>query len=141
MSVTKYIKTQREQLPSLRAAIRQKVKGAIAQEASCKAYIRHCETYLRNGDWCDDRYGEHMEKRVKWVTIVPFIQDIAFLSEAIKATIYRDRGFTHPFQNLIELISNVSYDEETKKTHVGMDMELIRELSEDFTEDDGPDKA
>jgi hypothetical protein len=42
---------------------------------------------------------------------------------------------------LIELISNVSYDEETKKTHVGMDMELIRELSEDFTEDDGPEKA
>ena len=70
-----------------------------------------------------------------------FIQDIAFLSEAIKATIYRDRGFTHPFQNLIELISNVSYDEETKKHHVDMDMELIRELSEDFTEDDGPEKA
>jgi|TARA_B100001248_G_scaffold79393_1_gene57405 hypothetical protein len=75
------------------------------------------------------------------ITDSGFIQDIAFLSEAIKATIYRDRGFTHPFQNLIELISNVSYDEETKKTHVGMDMELIRELSEDFTEDDGPEKA
>jgi len=70
-----------------------------------------------------------------------FIQDIAFLSEAIKATIYRDRGFTHPFQNLIELISNVSYDEKEKKHDVHMDMELIRELSEDFTEDDGPDKA
>ena len=68
------------------------------------------------------------------ITDSGFIQDIAFLSEAIKATIYRDRGFTHPFQNLIELISNVSYDEETKKTHVGMDTELIRELSEDFTE-------
>jgi hypothetical protein len=70
-----------------------------------------------------------------------FIQDIAFLSEAIKATIYRDRGFTHPFQNLIELISNVSYDEKEKKHDVHMDMELIRELSEDFTEDDDPDKA
>ena len=57
VSVTKYIKTQKEQLPSLRSAIRQKVKGAIAKEASCKAYIRHCETYLRNGDWCDDYYG------------------------------------------------------------------------------------
>ena len=48
-----------------------------------------------------------------------FIQDIAFLSEAIKATIYRDRGFTHPFQNLIELISNVSYDEDDKETPCG----------------------
>jgi hypothetical protein len=41
---------------------------------------------------------------------------------------------------LIELIANVTYDEEEKRHHVDMDMELIRELSEDF-EDDGPDKA
>ena len=74
------------------------------------------------------------------ITEPGFIQDIAFLSEAIKATIYRDRWFTHPFQNLIELIANVTYDEEEKRHHVDMDMELIRELSEDF-EDDGPDKA
>ena len=71
VSVQKYIKTQKEQLPSLRSAIRQKVKGAIASEASCRAYIRHCETYLRNGDWCDDYYGEYQEKRVKWVVRVP----------------------------------------------------------------------
>lgn len=75
------------------------------------------------------------------ITDPGFIQDIAFLSESIKATIYRDRGFTHPFQNLIELIANVTYDEEEKRHHVNMDMELIRELSEDFTEDDGPEKA
>ena len=76
-----------------------------------------------------------------FVTDSNFIQDIAFLSEAIKATIYRDRGFTHPFQNLIELIANVTYDEDGKKHHVDMDMDLIRELSEDFTEDDDPEKA
>ena len=69
--VTKYIKTQKDQLSSLRAGVRNKVKGAIADEASCKAYIRHCETYLRGGDWCDDFYGEYQEKRVKWVTVVP----------------------------------------------------------------------
>ena len=63
-----------------------------------------------------------------------------FCQRRLKATIYRDRGFTHPFQNLIELISNVTYDEVEKKHHVNMDMELIRELSEDFT-DDPPDKA
>ena len=71
VNVTKYIKTQKGMLPQLRAAIRNKVKGAIAEEASTKAYIRHCETYLRNGDWCDDFYGEYQEKRVKWVTVVP----------------------------------------------------------------------
>lgn len=71
VSVTKYIKTQKEQLPSLRAAIRQKVKGAIAEEASTRGYIRHCETYLRNGDWCDDFYGEYQEKRIQWKVVVP----------------------------------------------------------------------
>lgn len=71
VSVVKYIKTQKEMLPSVRAAIRNKVKGAIAEEASIRAYIRNCETYLRHGDWCDDFYGEHQEKRVKWVTVVP----------------------------------------------------------------------
>ena len=71
VNVTKYIKTQKGMLPGLRSAIRNKVKGAIAEEASTKAYIRHCETYLRNGDWCDDFYGEYQEKRVKWVTVVP----------------------------------------------------------------------
>lgn len=75
------------------------------------------------------------------ITDPGFIQDIAFLSESIKATIYRDRGFTHPFQDLIQLIANVTYDEEEKRHHVNMDMELIRELSEDFTEDDGPEEA
>lgn len=69
-----------------------------------------------------------------------FIRDIAFLSEAIKAAIYRDRGFRHPFQNLIELVSNVTYDENEDNHHVKMDMELIRELSEDFT-DDPPENA
>ena len=71
VNVTKYIKTQKGMLPGLRSAIRNKVKGAIAEEASTKAYIRHCETYLRNGDWCDNYYGEYQEKKVKWVTIVP----------------------------------------------------------------------
>jgi len=70
-SVVQWIKTQKGMLPGLRSAIRNKVKGAIAEEASTKAYIRHCETYLRNGDWCDDFYGEYQEKRVKWVTVVP----------------------------------------------------------------------
>ena len=71
VNVTKYIKTQKGMLAGLRSAIRSKVKGAIAEEASTKAYIRHCETYLRNGDWCDNYYGEYQEKKVKWVTIVP----------------------------------------------------------------------
>ena len=56
--------------------MRQKVKGAIANEASCRAYIRNCETYLRNGDWIDNQYGEYQEKKVKWVTVVPAGQKV-----------------------------------------------------------------
>ena len=88
-----------------------------------------------------DSMIHNMDENGIEITDPGFIQDIAFLSESIKATIYRDSGFTHPFQNLIELIANVTYDEEEKRHHVNMDMELIRELSEDFTEDDGPEKA
>ena len=36
INVMKYIKTQRDMLPSIRSAIRQKVKGAIAEEASTR---------------------------------------------------------------------------------------------------------
>jgi hypothetical protein len=29
-----------------------------------KSYIGNMETYLRNGDWVSDFYGENMEKRM-----------------------------------------------------------------------------
>ena len=29
---------------------------------SHQGYIRHCEYYLKHGDWIDDFYGEYQEK-------------------------------------------------------------------------------
>ena len=69
--VVQWIKTQKSLLSSERGNVRRKVKGAEAKVADHTAYIRHCEWYLRNGDWIDDRYGEYQEKKTKWITIVP----------------------------------------------------------------------
>ena len=69
--VVQWIKTQKSLLASERHNVRRKVKGAEAKVADHTAYIRHCEWYLRHGDWIDDRYGEYQEKKTKWITVVP----------------------------------------------------------------------
>ena len=69
--VVQWIKTQKSLLSAERGNVRRKVKGAEAKVADHTAYIRHCEWYLRNGDWIDDRYGEYQEKKTKWITVVP----------------------------------------------------------------------
>ena len=69
--VVQWIKTQKSLLASEKGNVRRKVKGAEAKVADHTAYIRHCEWYLRNGDWIDDRYGEYQEKKTKWITVVP----------------------------------------------------------------------
>ena len=70
-NVVSWIKTQKSLLSAERGNVRRKVKGAIAKVADHQAYIRHMETYLRNGDWIDDCYGEYQEKRVKLRVVVP----------------------------------------------------------------------
>ena len=69
--VVQWIKTQKSLLASERHNLRRKVKGAESKVADHTAYIRHCEWYLRHGDWIDDRYGEYQEKKTKWITVVP----------------------------------------------------------------------
>ena len=69
--VVQWIKTQKSLLSAERNNMRRKVDGAIAKCADHSAYIRHCEWYLKHGDWIDDRYGEYQEKKTKWITIVP----------------------------------------------------------------------
>ena len=69
--VVQWIKTQKSLLASERGNVRRKVKGAEAKVADHTAYIRHCEWYLRHGDWIDDRYGEYQEKKMGWKVVVP----------------------------------------------------------------------
>ena len=71
VNVTRWIKTQKGLLGAARTAMRNNVKGAIAEYHSIQGYIRHCEWYLKNGDWIDNFYGEYQQNRTKWRTLVP----------------------------------------------------------------------
>ena len=66
-NVQKWIKTQKELLSIAKSDIRRKVKGAEARVASHEGYIRNLQRYLRDGDYCDDFYGEHQQSKVKWI--------------------------------------------------------------------------
>ncbi len=65
-NVQRWIKTQKELLSVARGDIRRKVKGAEARVASHEGYIRNLQRYLRDGDYCDDFWGEHQQNKVKW---------------------------------------------------------------------------
>jgi hypothetical protein len=62
--VKQWIKTQKDLLRSERGAVRLNVKGAIARAANHEGYIRNLSRYLRDGDWCDNFYGEYQEKKI-----------------------------------------------------------------------------
>jgi len=51
--------------------VRRKIKGAESKVADHSAYIRHCEWYLKNGDWIDNFYGEYQQNKIVWKTVVP----------------------------------------------------------------------
>ena len=70
-NVVQWIKTQKSLLSAERGNVRRKVKGAEAKVADHVGYIRHCEWYLKNGDWIDNRYGEYQEKKMGWKVVVP----------------------------------------------------------------------
>ena len=65
-NVQRWIKTQKELLSIARGDIRRKIKGAEARVASHEGYIRNLQRYLRDGDYCDDFWGEHQQNKVKW---------------------------------------------------------------------------
>ena len=67
--VRSWIKSNKEQISSLRAEVRRDVKGAKAKLHSKEGYIRNMQHYLKHGDWIDNFYGEHEEKKIKWITI------------------------------------------------------------------------
>jgi len=64
--VKQWIKTQKELASAERAGVRQGIKGAIARLANHEGYIRNCQKYLRDGDWVDDFFGEHQERKIQW---------------------------------------------------------------------------
>lgn len=70
-NVTAWIKHQKELLSEYRRQERMKMKGAPMKVADTVAYIRHCEWYLKNGDWIDGYYGKDADKKIRLRTVVP----------------------------------------------------------------------
>ena len=58
-NVRQWIKTQKGLLASA------KQEKSESKMSSIRGYIRHCEDYIRHGDWIDMRYGEHQEGIIK----------------------------------------------------------------------------
>ena len=69
-NVVQWIKTQKSLLSVERGNVRRKIKGAESKVADHSAYIRHCEWYLKNGDWIDNFYGEYQQNKIVWKTVV-----------------------------------------------------------------------
>ena len=61
-----WIKTQKALASAERAGVKQGIKGAYARQCSHEGYVRNMVKYLRDGDWVDNFYGEHQEKRIQW---------------------------------------------------------------------------
>ena len=64
--VRSWIKSNKEKLPLLKKAVRQKERGSIAKLAITEGYISNMESYLRNGIWLDLFYGEDQEHSTGW---------------------------------------------------------------------------
>ena len=71
VNVKRYIKATTEKMAALRRGIQTNERGAIAKYESARVYKTHCQTYLREGVWSLDFYGENEEKPVYWATLTP----------------------------------------------------------------------
>ena len=64
--VRSWIKSNKEKLPLLKKAVRQKERGSIAKLAITEGYIRNMESNLRAGLRLDLFYGEDQEHSTGW---------------------------------------------------------------------------
>ena len=92
--VKKWIKTQKELASAERAGVKQGIKGAIARLANHEGYIRNCQKYLRDGDWVDNFFGEHQERKIQWRSVaMAYDQDGEDKRKA--GTFYQDIGMVY----------------------------------------------
>jgi len=87
-----WIKANQELLKEARASVRKGMKGAEAEVKSYEAYIRNMNRYLRDGDWVDEFYGEHMNQKIKWRCAVPAYDDEGNIKRA-HGVYYDDLGY------------------------------------------------
>jgi hypothetical protein len=64
-----------------------------------------------------------------------FIADLSFLSETIKAILYRDMGFQHPMISMMDTLCQLSLDKDDNKWYTDIDLKQISELFNNEEED------
>ena len=114
--VKQWIKTQKELASAERAGVRQGIKGAVARLANHEGYIRNCKKYLRDGDWVDNFYGEHQEKRVRWKCFAMAYDEKGNPKRKV-GTYYPDMGmvYTGDVSNEDKGIENVRKERKKRK--------------------------
>ena len=114
--VKQWIKTQKELASAERAGVRQGVKGAVARLANHEGYIRNCQKYLRDGDWVDNFFGEHQERKIQW-RCVTMAYDQDGESKRKVGTYYPDIGmvYTGDVSNEDKGIENVRKERKKRK--------------------------
>ena len=107
--VRTWIKTQKDLASSERAGVRQGIKGAYARQLNHEGYVRNLQRYLRDGDWVDNFFGEHQEKRIQWKCIA--------LAYDKDGKVKRDVGTWYPDIGMVytqEMFSEDNGNENTK---------------------------
>ena len=89
-----WIKTQKALASAERAGVKQGIKGAYARQCSHEGYVRNMVKYLRDGDWVDNFYGEHQEKRIQWRSLA-MAYDENGTSKRVPGTYYADMGMVY----------------------------------------------
>ena len=78
VSIKQYIKASKEKISDLKKAVRRNERGAMAKMISVQAYVRGLNSYLRDGMYPYDFYGENEEHPVYHQTIAPAFDDEGF---------------------------------------------------------------
>ena len=114
--VKQWIKTQKELASAERAGVRQGIKGAIASLANHEGYIRNCQKYLRDGDWVDNFFGEHQERKIQWRSVT-MAYDEKGDPKRRPGTYYPDMGmvYTGDVSNEDKGIENVRKERKKRK--------------------------
>jgi len=110
--VKQWIKTQKELASAERAGVRQGVKGAVARLANHQGYIRNCQKYLRDGDWVDDFFGEHQERKIQWRCIT-MAYDEKENPKRVPGTYYPDMGMVYTEE--VKGIADVKKERKNRK--------------------------
>ena len=114
--VKQWIKTQKELASVERAGVRQGIKGAYARQCNHEGYVRNLLRYLRDGDYIDNFYDEHQEKRIQW-KCVAMAYDKDGNPKRDVGTFYPDMGcvYTQEMNNEDKGIVNVRKKRASRK--------------------------